>query len=55
MDEYGIIPEELERSLQSRVLGGKGVFSSMLYLIPTFHNPTGISLSPGNDYERTIQ
>jgi DNA-binding transcriptional MocR family regulator len=52
MDGEGIIPDELERRLEthlpttSRESGGTKPFSSMLYLVPTFHNPTGACLSP---------
>ena len=51
MDENGIIPEELEQylkersSIKPREIGGRKPFWSMLYLIPTFHNPTGVCLS----------
>ena len=51
MDENGIIPEELEQylkersSIKPREIGGIKLFWSMLYLIPTFHNPTGVCLS----------
>lgn len=37
MDENGMIPEELEKAAQS----GKGKY---IYLIPNFHNPTGITI-----------
>jgi 2-aminoadipate transaminase len=37
-DEQGIIPDALERALQSGP-------ASLLYLVPTFQNPTGITLS----------
>ena len=53
MDEDGIIPEELERNIQrhlssqSKEINEKTPFGSMLYLMPTFHNPTGVSLAPG--------
>jgi len=54
MDEQGIIPEELEKVLQSHHQSHpppepteKKPFWSMLYCMPTFHNPTGICLSPG--------
>lgn len=36
-DEYGMIPEELEKAAQS----GKGKY---IYLIPNFQNPTGITM-----------
>ena len=53
MDAEGIIPEELERNIQahlssqSKEINEKNPFWSMLYLMPTFHNPTGVSLTPG--------
>lgn len=37
MDEYGMIPEELEKAAMS----GKGKY---VYLIPNFHNPTGMTI-----------
>lgn len=54
MDDDGLIPEELEKTIQAhlsikpREMKGNKPFWSMLYLIPTFHNPTGTCLSPGN-------
>ena len=42
MDENGLIPSELEKQLIQ--LHSKGVFPSMLYTIPNFHNPTGSTL-----------
>ena len=53
MDEEGIIPEELERNIeghlssQSKEINEIKPYCAMLYLIPTFHNPTGVSLAPG--------
>lgn len=54
MDKQGIIPEELETALQShyqshppRELTQRKPFWSMLYIMPTFHNPTGVCLPPG--------
>ena len=53
VDGDGIVPEELEKRLEAhlstrpREVGGNKPFWSMLYLIPTFHNPTGVCLSPG--------
>ena len=53
IDGDGIIPDKLEQSLEAhmsmkpRELGRNKPFWSMLYLIPTFHNPTGVCLSPG--------
>lgn len=37
MDEFGMIPEELEKEAKK----GKGKY---IYLIPNFHNPTGITI-----------
>ena len=42
MDENGLIPSELEKQVVQ--LHSKGVFPSMLYTIPNFHNPTGSTL-----------
>jgi 2-aminoadipate transaminase len=42
MDENGLIPSELEKQLAQ--LHSNGVFPSMLYTIPNFHNPTGRTL-----------
>jgi 2-aminoadipate transaminase len=42
MDENGLIPGELEKQIVQ--LQSNGVFPSMLYTIPNFHNPTGITL-----------
>lgn len=42
VDENGLIPGELEKQLVQ--LQSNGVFPSMLYTIPNFHNPTGITL-----------
>src|SRR5690606_13331479 len=39
MDEQGIIPSELERALQTTPK------PKLIYLIPTFQNPTGVTLS----------
>ena len=53
MDENGIILEQLEQcvkerlSIRPRETEGRKSFWSMLYLIPTFHNPTGLCLSQG--------
>ena len=53
IDGNGIIIHDLEQSLEAhlstrpRDVGGNKPFWSMLYLIPTFHNPTGACLSPG--------
>jgi 2-aminoadipate transaminase len=42
MDDDGLIPSELEKQVVQ--LHSKGIFPSMLYTIPNFHNPTGITL-----------
>ena len=42
MDENGLIPSELEKQIVQ--LHSRGVFPSMLYTIPNFHNPTGSTL-----------
>jgi 2-aminoadipate transaminase len=42
MDEYGLIPGELEKQVAQLQASGKA--PSMLYTIPTFHNPTGRTL-----------
>jgi len=42
MDENGLIPEELEKAIIQ--LQSNGVMPDMLYTIPNFHNPTGITL-----------
>lgn len=38
MDEHGIIPEDIERKIQKH-------HPKMVYVIPTFHNPTGRTLT----------
>jgi 2-aminoadipate transaminase len=43
MDEDGLIPGELEKLVVQ--LHSSGTFPSMLYTIPNFHNPTGVTLS----------
>ncbi len=42
MDENGLIPSELEKQVVQ--LHSRGIFPSMLYTIPNFHNPTGTTL-----------
>jgi 2-aminoadipate transaminase len=42
IDEHGLIPSELEKQLEQ--LRSSGIFPSMLYTIPNFHNPTGSTL-----------
>ncbi len=43
MDDQGLIPEILERLLKQLHIQGKP--PRLLYTIPNFHNPTGVSLS----------
>src|SRR5690625_7349342 len=43
MDEHGLIPDQLEHTLQRRREEGRRV--KMLYTIPNFHNPAGVTLS----------
>ena len=43
MDEDGLIPQELEKQVVQ--LLSRGTLPSMLYTIPNFHNPTGITLA----------
>ena len=43
MDEDGLIPSALEKQVAR--LSANGKFSSFLYTIPNFHNPTGSTLS----------
>ena len=42
MDDDGLIPSELAKQVVQ--LHSKGIFPSMLYTIPNFHNPTGSTL-----------
>ncbi len=49
MDEHGLIPSELEKQLVR--LHSSGTFPRMLYTIPTFHNPTGSTLSEARRIE----
>jgi DNA-binding transcriptional MocR family regulator len=43
MDGNGLIPEAVTDAI--RTLRGEGVRPAFLYTVPTFHNPTGISLA----------
>jgi len=49
MDEDGLITSELEEQLAR--LQVSGTFPSILYTIPNFHNPTGITLSEARRLE----
>jgi DNA-binding transcriptional MocR family regulator len=44
MDEHGLVPEELERRI--RQLRAEGANVKFLYTIPSFNNPSGITLAP---------
>lgn len=44
MDEKGLIPEELERRIAELHSAGKAI--KLLYTIPSFNNPSGITLAP---------
>ena len=43
MDDDGLVPEELERTLTELERAGRRV--KFLYTVPNFHNPAGVSLS----------
>ncbi|MFV0287594.1 MAG: PLP-dependent aminotransferase family protein, partial [Demequina sp.] len=43
MDEDGLIPEDLDRTLTALAAAGKRV--KFLYTVPNFHNPGGVTLS----------
>ncbi|WP_139006221.1 PLP-dependent aminotransferase family protein [Arthrobacter crystallopoietes] len=45
MDDDGLIPGELERKIDELAAEGKRV--KLLYTIPNFHNPSGVTLSAG--------
>ena len=49
MDEYGLIPSELEQQVAQ--LHSSSKFPSMLYTVPNFHNPTGRTLSEARRLE----
>ena len=58
-DSDGIIPSALEETVTSqnskpatRPLTEARPYRGMIYLIPTFHNPTGKCLSPGKSIKR---
>ncbi|WP_245465063.1 MULTISPECIES: PLP-dependent aminotransferase family protein [unclassified Mesorhizobium] len=44
MDGDGLIPEELERKLNDLRIKGAAI-PKLLYIVPDFHNPTGVTLS----------
>jgi 2-aminoadipate transaminase len=43
MDEHGLVPELLRDALRS--LAAQGVVPKLLYTIPNFHNPAGVTLA----------
>ncbi|HLT83289.1 MAG TPA: PLP-dependent aminotransferase family protein [Phototrophicaceae bacterium] len=43
MDDHGLVPEELDRTLQRLAADGRRV--KMLYTVPNFHNPAGVTLA----------
>ncbi|RXR21787.1 PLP-dependent aminotransferase family protein [Oerskovia turbata] len=43
LDEHGLIPEALEESLTRLAAAGRRV--KLLYTVPNFHNPAGVTLS----------
>ena len=43
MDEYGLLPDALERVLDE--LSAAGTAGKLIYTVPDFHNPTGANLS----------
>jgi len=49
MDEQGLIPDALEKRLEQ--LRMNNVVPNLLYTIPNFHNPTGITLSEARRLE----
>ena len=49
VDENGLIPSDLEKQVVQ--LHTSGVFPSILYTIPTYHNPTGSTLSEARRIE----
>jgi len=43
MDDQGLVPEELDRTLRRLAAEGRRV--KMLYTVPNFHNPAGVTLA----------
>ena len=41
-----IVKEEKEKN--GYTVGNDKIFWAMYYTVPTFHNPTGMTISPGN-------
>lgn len=46
LDAFEKIVKEEKR--KSYTVGNDKIFWAMYYTVPTFHNPTGMTLSPGN-------
>lgn len=44
MDEFGLLPEELEETIERVRSEGKNI--KFLYTIPNFHNPAGVTQTP---------
>ncbi|HVL80350.1 MAG TPA: PLP-dependent aminotransferase family protein [Actinomycetota bacterium] len=49
IDEEGLIPEELARTIID--LHGEGRRAKFLYMVPTFQNPSGVTLTPSRRAE----
>lgn len=49
MDEDGLIPAALEEQIER--LHARGTYPSLLYTVPTFHNPTGRTLTEARRLE----
>ncbi|MBT0993499.1 PLP-dependent aminotransferase family protein [Cellulomonas sp. DKR-3] len=44
LDEHGLVPEALEETLGALAAAGRRV--KLLYTVPNFHNPAGVSMTP---------
>ncbi|GAA1377713.1 aminotransferase-like domain-containing protein [Streptomyces beijiangensis] len=49
MDEHGMVPQELRAALREAANAGQRV--KLLYTIPNFHNPSGVTLAAGRRAE----
>ena len=53
MDDNGMVPKALERAIKEnsggipQVITAAKPYWAMVYMMPTFQNPTGFCLSPG--------
>ena len=53
IDDNGMVPKDLERAIKEnsggipQVITAAKPYWAMVYMIPTFQNPTGFCLSPG--------